>query len=76
MPLVSDADLRDVLRALAIIRGHEQQLSPDLVYSRVLATYMEYRVRGVSHEPSMRVIGLHLAQRYPSAPELVSPAVA
>lgn len=75
MPAPSDADLRDVLRALAIIRGHEERLSPDLVYSRILSTYVEYRVRAVEHPSAMKVIAKHLADRYPTAPALVDPAL-
>lgn len=74
MPAPSDADLRDVVRAMAIIRGHEERLSPDLVYSRILSTYVEYRVRAVGHESALAVIAKHLADRYPTAPALITPA--
>ena len=71
----TDAELQDLLRAFALIRGHEEKEAPDLVYSRLVATYTEYRVRDVSHGMALRVVGNRLFERYPSAPPLPIPAV-
>lgn len=68
----TDAELQDLLRALALIRGHETKDAPDLVYSRLVAEYTEYRVRDVSHDSTMRVIGNRLFERYPHAPAFTS----
>lgn len=68
----TDGELQDLLRALALIRGHETSLSPDLVYSRIVAEYTEYRVRDVSHDSAMRVVSNRLFERYPHAPALLS----
>jgi len=70
----TDGELQDLLRALAIVRGHEETAAPDLVYSRLVAVYTEYRVRDVSHAMAMRVVGNRLFERYPSAPPLAIPA--
>lgn len=66
----TEADLKDLLRALALIRGHESSASPDLVYTKLVAEYTEYRVRDVSHAKTMEVIAMRLAERYPTAPPL------
>jgi hypothetical protein len=71
-PTVEDAT--DLLRALAIIRGHETKHSPDLVYTRIVAEYAEYRTRDVSHTSAMRVVSNRLFERYPHAPALLSVA--
>lgn len=67
-PTVEDAT--DLLRALAIIRGHETKHSPDLVYTQVVALYTHYRVRDLTHDTAMRVVAEDLANRYPHAPAL------
>lgn len=74
MAAPTDIELQDLLRALALIRGHETSHSPDLVYSRIVAEYAEYRTRDVSHASAMRVVSNRLFERYPHAPALLSVA--
>jgi len=67
---IADAEMRDLLRALAIIRGQPYSDSPDLRYTRLVCEYTHYRVRGVDHAPALRMIARELAAWYPDAPAL------
>jgi hypothetical protein len=66
----TDADLLDLYRTLAIIRGHETIYAPELVYTKLVMEYAKYRGRDVSHTTVMRVIAAQLARLYPDAPPL------
>ena len=71
MPPLSSAHLRDLHRALAIIRGAEQGEHAEQIYTRYVIDYATSRAFGTSHETAVALLSRHLQRRYPSAPRLV-----
>lgn len=69
MSPATQEDLRDLTRALAVIRGQETVEAPEVLFADLVSRYTQLRLNGIAHARALSYLReAWLWTRYPGCP--------